>query len=224
HDVAVQNLDVLFAIDRAGLVGEDGPTHAGSFDLSYLRCIPGMLVMTPSDENELRRLLTTGYLFEGPAAVRYPRGSGPNAPLEPGLEPLPIGKGVLRRRSGKSDGPRVALLVFGVQVAEALRVAGKLDATVADMRFVKPLDEELVRELAAGHELLVTVEENSIMGGAGSAVAEYLAEAGLLRPLLHLGLPDYYVEHARPAEMLAECGLDAAGIEAAVCERLNMLS
>lgn len=224
HDVAVQNLDVLFAIDRAGLVGEDGPTHAGSFDLSYLRCIPGMLVMTPSDENELRRLLTTGYLFEGPAAVRYPRGSGPNAALEPGLEPLPIGKGVLRRRSGKSDGPRVALLVFGVQVAEALRVAGKLDATVADMRFVKPLDEELVRELAAGHELLVTVEENSIMGGAGSAVAEYLAEAGLLRPLLHLGLPDYYVEHARPAEMLAECGLDAAGIEAAVCERLNMLS
>ncbi|WP_394542982.1 1-deoxy-D-xylulose-5-phosphate synthase [Azorhizophilus paspali] len=224
HDVAVQNLDVLFAIDRAGLVGEDGPTHAGSFDLSYLRCIPGMLVMTPSDENELRRLLTTGYLFEGPAAVRYPRGSGPNAALEPGLQPLPIGKGVLRRRSKKSDGPRVALLVFGVQVAEALQVAGKLDATVADMRFVKPLDAELVRELAASHELLVTVEENSIMGGAGSAVAEYLAEAGLLKPLLHLGLPDHYVEHARPAEMLAECGLDAAGIEAAVCERLAMLS
>ncbi|MFC0667954.1 1-deoxy-D-xylulose-5-phosphate synthase [Azotobacter chroococcum] len=215
HDVAVQNLDVLFAIDRAGLVGEDGPTHAGSFDLSYLRCIPGMLVMTPSDENELRRMLTTGYLFEGPAAVRYPRGSGPNAPIEPGLEPLPIGRGVLRRQ-----GRKVALLVFGVQLAEALQVAETLDATVADMRFVKPLDEALVRELAAGHELLVTVEENSIMGGAGSAVAEFLAAENIVKPILHLGLPDYYVEHAKPAEMLAECGLDAAGIEAAVRRRL----
>lgn len=215
HDVAVQNLDVLFAIDRAGLVGEDGPTHAGSFDLSYLRCIPGMLVMTPSDENELRRMLTTGYLFEGPAAVRYPRGSGPNAPIEPGLEPLPIGRGVLRRQ-----GRKVALLVFGVQLAEALQVAETLDATVADMRFVKPLDEALVRELAAGHELLVTVEENSIMGGAGSAVAEFLAAENIVKSILHLGLPDYYVEHAKPAEMLAECGLDAAGIEAAVRRRL----
>ncbi|TBW07411.1 1-deoxy-D-xylulose-5-phosphate synthase [Azotobacter chroococcum] len=215
HDVAVQNLDVLFAIDRAGLVGEDGPTHAGSFDLSYLRCIPGMLVMTPSDENELRRMLTTGYLFEGPAAVRYPRGSGPNAPIEPGLEPLPIGRGVLRRQ-----GRKVALLVFGVQLAEALQVAETLDATVADMRFVKPLDEALVRELATGHELLVTVEENSVMGGAGSAVAEFLAAENIVKPILHLGLPDYYVEHAKPAEMLAECGLDAAGIEAAVRRRL----
>ncbi|ASL27883.1 1-deoxy-D-xylulose-5-phosphate synthase [Azotobacter chroococcum] len=215
HDVAVQNLDVLFAIDRAGLVGEDGPTHAGSFDLSYLRCIPGMLVMTPSDENELRRMLTTGYLFEGPAAVRYPRGSGPNATIEPGLEPLPVGRGVLRRQ-----GRKVALLVFGVQLAEALQVAETLDATVADMRFVKPLDEALVRELAAGHELLVTVEENSIMGGAGSAVAEFLAAENIVKPILHLGLPDYYVEHAKPAEMLAECGLDAAGIEAAVRRRL----
>ncbi|QQE88163.1 1-deoxy-D-xylulose-5-phosphate synthase [Azotobacter chroococcum] len=215
HDVAVQNLDVLFAIDRAGLVGEDGPTHAGSFDLSYLRCIPGMLVMTPSDENELRRMLTTGYLFEGPAAVRYPRGSGPNAPIEPGLEPLPVGRGVLRRQ-----GRKVALLVFGVQLAEALQVAETLDATVADMRFVKPLDEALVRELAAGHELLVTVEENSIMGGAGSAVAEFLAAENIVKPILHLGLPDYYVEHAKPAEMLAECGLDAVGIEAAVRRRL----
>ncbi|SEQ01982.1 1-deoxy-D-xylulose-5-phosphate synthase [Azotobacter beijerinckii] len=218
HDVAVQNLDVLFAIDRAGLVGEDGPTHAGSFDLSYLRCIPGMLVMTPSDENELRRMLTTGYLFDGPAAVRYPRGSGPNAPLEPGLEPLPIGRGVLRRQ-----GRKVALLVFGVQLAEALQVAETLDATVADMRFVKPLDDALVRELAAGHELLVTVEENSIMGGAGSAVAEFLAAENIVKPILHLGLPDYYVEHAKPAEMLAECGLDAAGIEAAVRQRLTLL-
>src|SRR5690606_27360365 len=157
HDVAVQDLDVLFAIDRAGLVGEDGPTHAGSFDLSYLRCIPGMLVMTPSDENEMRRMLTTGYLFEGPAAVRYPRGTGPNAPIERGLEPLEIGKGVVRRQ-----GSKVALLVFGVQLAEALAVGETLDATVVDMRFVKPLDEALVRQLADSHELLVTIEENSI--------------------------------------------------------------
>ena len=219
HDVAVQHLDVLFAIDRAGLVGEDGPTHAGSFDISYLRCIPGMLVMTPSDENELRRMLTTGHLFNGPAAVRYPRGSGPNAAIEPGLEPLEIGKGIVRRQ-----GKQTALLVFGVQLAEALKVGEVLDATVVDMRFVKPLDEALVRQLAASHELMVTIEENSVMGGAGSAVSEFLAHAGILKPVLHLGLPDYYVEHAKPAQMLAECGLDAAGIEAAVRARLAMLS
>ena len=218
HDVAVQNLDVLFAIDRAGLVGEDGPTHAGSFDLSYLRCIPGMLVMTPSDENEMRRMLTTGYHFEGPAAVRYPRGTGPNATIEPGLEPLEIGKAVIRRQ-----GSKVALLVFGVQLAEALQVGEALDATVVDMRFVKPLDEALVRQLADSHELLVTVEENSVMGGAGSAVNEFLTREGLLHAILNLGLPDYYVEHAKPAEMLTECGLDAAGIEAAVRARLTGL-
>ena len=218
HDVAVQNLDVLFAIDRAGLVGEDGPTHAGSFDLSYLRCIPGMLIMTPSDENELRRMLTTGHLFNGPAAVRYPRGSGPNARIEQELTPLEIGKGVVRRQ-----GQKVALLVFGVQLAEALQVADVLDATVVDMRFVKPLDEALLRQLAAEHELLVSIEENSIMGGAGSAVSEFLASENLLKPMLHLGLPDYYVEHAKPSQMLAECGLDAAGIEAAVRQRLTCL-
>lgn len=216
HDVAVQHLDVLFAIDRAGLVGEDGPTHAGSFDISYLRCIPGMLVMTPSDEDELRKLLTTGYLFDGPAAVRYPRGSGPNHPIDPNLQPVEIGKGVVRRRGG-----RVALLVFGVQLAEAMKVAESLDATVVDMRFVKPLDEALVRELAGSHELLVTIEENAVMGGAGSAVGEFLASEGLEVPLLQLGLPDYYVEHAKPSEMLAECGLDAAGIEKAVRQRLD---
>ncbi|HCF2341612.1 1-deoxy-D-xylulose-5-phosphate synthase [Pseudomonas paraeruginosa] len=216
HDVAVQHLDVLFAIDRAGLVGEDGPTHAGSFDISYLRCIPGMLVMTPSDEDELRKLLTTGYLFDGPAAVRYPRGSGPNHPIDPDLQPVEIGKGVVRRRGGK-----VALLVFGVQLAEAMKVAEGLDATVADMRFVKPLDEALVRELAGSHELLVSIEENAVMGGAGSAVGEFLAREGLEVPLLQLGLPDYYVEHAKPSEMLAECGLDAAGIEKAVRQRLD---
>ncbi len=221
HDVAVQNLDVLFAIDRAGLVGEDGPTHAGSFDISYLRCIPGMLVMTPSDEDELRKLLTTGYLFQGPAAVRYPRGSGPNTPIDPTLAPVEIGKGVLRRQ-GKAG--KVAILAFGVQLAEALQVAERFDATVADMRFVKPLDEALVRELADSHELLVTIEENAVMGGAGAAVGEFLARENRQQPLLHLGLPDYYVEHAKPAQMLAECGLDAAGIERAIAERLALLA
>ncbi|MBF8743978.1 1-deoxy-D-xylulose-5-phosphate synthase [Pseudomonas guariconensis] len=219
HDVAVQNLDVLFAIDRAGLVGEDGPTHAGSFDLSYLRCIPGMLVMTPSDENELRKMLTTGHLYNGPAAVRYPRGTGPNAPISGDLEPLVIGKGVVRRK-----GEKVALLVFGVQLAEAMKVAEQINATVVDMRFVKPLDEALVLELAANHELLVTVEENAIMGGAGAAVSEFLAREAVLKPMLHLGLPDIYVEHAKPAQMLAECGLDAAGIEASVKARLARLA
>jgi len=219
HDVAVQHLDVLFAIDRAGLVGEDGPTHAGSFDISYLRCIPGMLVATPSDENELRLLLTTGYHFQGPAAVRYPRGSGPNTPIDPRLEPVEIGKAVVRRQ-----GKRTALLAFGVQLAEALRVGESLDATVVDMRFVKPLDETLLRELAASHELLVTIEENAVMGGAGSAVSEFLAAENLVKPLLHLGLPDYYVEHAKPAQMLAECGLDTAGIETAVRARLAQLA
>jgi len=218
HDVAVQNLDVLFAIDRAGLVGEDGPTHAGSYDLSYLRCIPGMVIMTPSDENELRKMLTTGHLYNGPAAVRYPRGTGPNAAIEKNLEPLEIGKGVIRRQ-----GSKVAMLVFGVQLAEALQVAEKIDATVVDMRFVKPMDEELVREMAASHELLVTIEENAIMGGAGAGVSEFLARENVLKSVLHLGLPDVYVEHAKPSQMLAECGLDAAGIEASVRQRMALL-
>ncbi|WP_339516565.1 1-deoxy-D-xylulose-5-phosphate synthase [Pseudomonas sp. RL_15y_Pfl2_60] len=219
HDVAVQHLDVLFAIDRAGLVGEDGPTHAGSFDITYLRCIPGMLVMTPSDENELRRMLTTGHLYDGPAAVRYPRGTGPNAPIEAGLEPFEIGKGVIRRQ-----GSGTAMLVFGVQLNEALKAAETLDATVVDMRFVKPIDEALIRQLAADHELLVTIEENSIMGGAGSAVSEFMAQENLLKPVLHLGLPDLYVEHAKPSQMLAECGLDASGIEGAIRKRLAVIN
>ncbi len=219
HDVAVQNLDVLFAIDRAGLVGEDGPTHAGSYDLSYLRCIPGMLIMTPSDENELRKMLTTGHLYNGPAAVRYPRGSGPNAVIEKDLEAIEIGKGIVRRQ-----GSKVAMLVFGVQLSEALKVAEKLDATVVDMRFVKPLDEALVREIAGNHELLVTIEENAIMGGAGGAVSEFLARENILKSMLHLGLPDIYVEHAKPAQMLAECGLDEAGIEASIRQRLALLA
>lgn len=218
HDVAVQNLDVLFAIDRAGLVGADGPTHAGSFDISFLRCIPGLLIMTPSDENELRRLLTTGYQFNGPAAVRYPRGSGPQAALEPGLAPLPIGKAVVRRA-----GEKIALLAFGVQLREALQVGEQLNATVVDMRFVKPLDEALLTELAGTHQLFVSIEENAIMGGAGSAVAEFLNAQVLHTPLLQLGLPDYYVEHATPAQMLSECGLDTQGIAEAVRSRCQTL-
>jgi 1-deoxy-D-xylulose-5-phosphate synthase len=218
HDVALQDLDVLFAIDRAGLVGEDGPTHAGSFDLTYLRCIPNLVVMAPSDENETRRLLTTGYLHRGPAAVRYPRGTGPGAAIERELQPLPIGKGVLRR-----SGHQIAILNFGTLLPAALAAAEGLGATVADMRFVKPLDAELIETLAKDHQLLVTLEENTVAGGAGSAVAEYLNSAGIAPPLLQLGLPDHYIEHGSHTEQLAQCGLDAAGIEASIRQRANRL-
>jgi len=216
HDVALQNLDVLFAIDRAGLVGEDGPTHAGSFDLSYLRCIPNLVVMTPSDENELRRLLCTGYQYPGPAAVRYPRGSGTGAAIEPTLAPLPLGKGVVRR-----EGEQVALLVFGTLLADALQAGEQLNATVVDMRFVKPLDADLISTMAARHGLLVTLEENTLMGGAGSAVGELLATRNLHAPLLSLGLPDGFIEQDSQAQMRAGCGLDAKGIEQAVRNRLK---
>jgi len=217
HDVALQNLDVLFAIDRAGLVGEDGPTHAGSFDLSYLRCIPNLLLMAPSDENELRRLLSTGYHYAGPAAVRYPRGNGTGVAIEPTLEPLPIGKAVLRRK-----GQKVALLVFGTLLAAALQAGEALDATVVDMRFIKPLDTALIDDLASRHELLVTVEENVRMGGAGSAVGEYLATRHLSPVrLLSLALPDSFVEHGTPAQMLAACALDATGILQDIRQRLK---
>lgn len=218
HDVAIQNLDVLFAIDRAGLVGEDGPTHAGAFDLSFLRCVPNMIVMTPADENDTRRLLQTGLEFSGPAAVRYPRGTGPGTVIEPTLEPLPIGKGRMIR-----TGDRVAILNFGTRLAAATEAAEAIDATVADMRFVKPLDEALIRELAETHKLLVTVEENTIAGGAGSAVTEFLNRECLLKPVLQLGLPDRYVEHGKHDELLAECGLDSEGIEAAIRKRLTVM-
>ncbi|NLR75349.1 1-deoxy-D-xylulose-5-phosphate synthase [Leeia aquatica] len=208
HDVALQNLDVTFAIDRAGLVGADGPTHAGSFDLSYLRCLPNMLVMTPADETECRQLLTTAYQYNGPAAVRYPRGHGPGTPSDGALQALPIGKGEIRRQ-----GEKVAILAFGSMLTPALQAAEALNATVANMRFVKPLDLELVQQLAAHHSLLVTVEENAIMGGAGSAVLEALAEHGIACPVLQLGLPDCYIDHGDPALLLSECGLDAAGIQ-----------
>lgn len=215
HDVALQNLDVLFAIDRAGLVGEDGPTHAGSFDISYLRCIPNMVVMTPSDEAEARLMLSTGYHYQGPAAVRYPRGKGPGAALSKNLDTLPIGKGMIRR-----EGQKVALLAFGSLTTAALTAAQTLDATVADMRFVKPLDTALIAELAASHDLLVTVEENAIMGGAGSAVGEHLATTNCRTPILNLGLSDTFIEHGKVPQMLADEGLDADGIIRAVRTRL----
>ena len=215
HDVALQNLDVLFAIDRAGLVGEDGPTHAGSFDISYLRCIPNMVVMTPSDEAEARLMLSTGYHYQGPAAVRYPRGKGPGAALSKNLDTLPIGKGMIRR-----EGQKVALLAFGSLTTAALTAAQTLDATVADMRFVKPLDTALIAELATNHDLLVTIEENAIMGGAGSAVGEHLAATNCRTPILNLGLSDTFIEHGKVPQMLADEGLDADGIIRAVRTRL----
>ncbi|AUH50800.1 1-deoxy-D-xylulose-5-phosphate synthase [Chromobacterium sp. ATCC 53434] len=215
HDVALQNLPVMFAIDRAGLVGADGPTHAGAFDLSYLRCIPNMMVAAPSDENECRQLLYTAFQHDGPSAVRYPRGTGPGAPIEQQMTALPIGKGVLRRQGGT-----IAILAFGSMVHPALAAAERLDASVADMRFVKPLDVELLRRLAESHELIVTVEENVVMGGAGSACVEALQAMRLATPVLQLGLPDDYVEHGDPALLLSLCGLDAAGIEKSIRERL----
>ncbi len=216
HDVAIQNLPVVFAIDRAGLVGADGATHAGSFDLSYLRCVPNLLVMAPADENECRRMLDTALIHDGPAAVRYPRGSGPGVPVSQAVAPLDIGIAEVRRR-----GREVAVLAFGSMVAPALEAAEDLDATVANMRFVKPLDEALILELAASHGLLVTVEENVVAGGAGSAVGEVLARAGVACPMLQLGLPDHFVEHGKPSELLAQCGLDATGIGDAIGARLT---
>jgi 1-deoxy-D-xylulose-5-phosphate synthase len=216
HDVALQNLPVLFAIDRAGLVGPDGATHAGSFDVSYLRCIPNMLLMAPGDENECRRMLTTGFRHDGPAAVRYPRGAGLGARIDAALPPLPIGKGELRRQ-----GRDIALLVFGAPLKAALAAAERLDATVANMRFIKPLDAELVLSLAERHKLLVTVEDNAVLGGAGSAVNECLAAHGMKVEILNLGLPDRYLEQAGRDELLAECGLDADGILRAIQTRLS---
>lgn len=211
HDVALQNLNVLFGIDRAGLVGEDGPTHAGSFDLSYLRCIPNMLVMAPSDENETRQLLYTGFEYQGPAAVRYPRGTGPGSALESTMTACEIGKGVVR-----AQGKSVAILNFGTLLSDALIAAKQLDATVVDMRFVKPLDEPLILQMAAEHELLVTLEENVIAGGAGSAVSEFLNQQGVSTKIIHLGLPDEFIDHGKHKDLLADCGLDSKGIQQSI--------
>lgn len=214
HDVALQNLDVTFALDRAGLVGADGATHAGNYDLAYLRCIPNMVVMAASDENECRQMLTTGYQYPGPAAIRYPRGAGIGATIAKELTALPIGKAELKRQ-----GKKVTILAFGSMVHPSLLAAEALDASLVNMRFIKPMDTDLIKEMAASHDAFVTVEEGCTMGGAGSAVAEALAEAGLAKPVLILGLPDKFVDHGDPALLLAQCGLNAEGIEASIRHR-----
>jgi 1-deoxy-D-xylulose-5-phosphate synthase len=216
HDVALQNLPVVFALDRGGLVGADGPTHHGAFDHSFLRCIPNLTVMAPSDENECRHMLYTAFTLDGPSAVRYPRGTGPGVEVQKAMKALPVGRGEVRR-----EGKRVAILAFGAMVRPALEAGDELNATVADMRFVKPIDRELAFRLATTHELIVTIEESAAAGGAGSAIAESLAADGLAVPMLMLGLPDAFVEHGDSQQLLADCGLDAAGIVRAVRERLN---
>ena len=223
HDVAIQNLPVVFALDRAGIVGADGATHCGAYDIAYLRCVPHMAVLTPADENECRQALSTAFSRDHPVAVRYPRGAGAGVAAEPGLATLPWGKGEVRRESSltRGQGRRIAILAFGTLLYPALQAAQTLDATVANMRFAKPLDDALVLELARQHDALVTLEEGAIMGGAGSAVLECLAAAGVSVPVLQLGLPDSFVEHGDPAKLLAMVGLDAAGIEQAVQRRFG---
>jgi 1-deoxy-D-xylulose-5-phosphate synthase len=222
HDIQIQNLAILFAIDRAGLVGADGATHNGSFDLSYLRCLPNMTVMTPADENECRQMLYTGFQMATPAAVRYPRGTGPGAEIAKEMTALPIGRGEIRRRGNSFSilSKRVAILAFGSVLKAALEAGEELDLTVANMRFVKPLDEQLVRELADGHDLLVTVEENVVMGGAGSAVLESLQRAGKRVAVLQLGLPDRFIDQGDPGIQVAHAGLNKEGIVKSIRERV----
>ena len=208
HDVALQNLPVLFAIDRAGIVGADGPTHAGLYDLSFLRCVPNMIIAAPSDENECRLLLSTCYQANSPSAVRYPRGTGTGATISDGLETVEIGKGIIRR-----EGEKIAVIAFGSMVAPSLATADKLNATVADMRFVKPIDEELIVRLARSHDYIVTAEENAEQGGAGSAVLEVLAKHGICKPVLLLGVEDKVTEHGDPKKLLADLGLNAEAVE-----------
>ena len=220
HDVALQNLPVVFAIDRAGLVGADGATHVGAFDLSYLRCLPNVTVMTPSDENECRQMLYTAFSLATPTAVRYPRGTGPGVAVEQAMTALPVGKGIVCRTQSRRTN-RIAILAFGSMLHPALAAAESLDATVANMRFVKPLDSDLVAQLALDHDALVTIEENVVAGGAGSGVTEALAALGILIPVLSLGLPDAFVDHGDPGELLAQCGLDAKGIVASINARFG---
>lgn len=215
HDIALQNLPVLFAVDRAGIVGADGPTHAGLYDLSFLRCVPNMIVAAPSDENECRLLLSTCYQADAPAAVRYPRGTGTGAPVSDGMETVEIGKGIIRR-----EGEKTAFIAFGSMVATALAVAEKLNATVADMRFVKPIDEELIVRLARSHDRIVTLEENAEQGGAGGAVLEVLAKHGICKPVLLLGVADTVTEHGDPKKLLDDLGLSAEAVERRVREWL----
>ncbi|CAN5871553.1 1-deoxy-D-xylulose-5-phosphate synthase [soil metagenome] len=216
HDVAIQNLPVVFALDRAGLVGADGATHAGAYDIAFLRCIPNMSLLTPADENECRQALYTAFEQDHPTAVRYPRGAGAGVAVQKEMTAIPFGKGEIRR-----NGQRIAILAFGTLLYPALEAAENLDATVANMRFVKPLDVALVTELSKNHDAIVTVEEGCVMGGAGSAVMEALSAAGITVPVLVLGLPDRFIEHGEPAQLLAQCGLDAAGIEQAIVKRFG---
>lgn len=214
HDVAIQDLPVMFAIDRAGIVGADGPTHQGAFDLSYLRCIPNLVIMSPADENECRNMLYTGHQHTGPSAVRYPRGSATNANLDEAMQLLEIGKGrIVRESTGQKPTPRIAIVNFGTRLADATIAAESFNATVADMRFVKPLDESLLAQLAESHDLLVTVEDNAIMGGAGSAVNEFIIQSPHLKPVLNIGLPDEFIKHGTQDEIIAELQLDANGIQ-----------
>jgi 1-deoxy-D-xylulose-5-phosphate synthase len=223
HDVAIQKLPVTFALDRGGLVGADGATHHGAFDLSFLRCIPNLVVMAPSDENECRKMLSTAFRHDGPAAVRYPRGAGVGVAVERGLDGLPIGRGEIRRHSRARAGARIAILAFGPLLYAALRCAETLDATVVNMRFVKPLDLELLAQVAQSHDALVTVEENVVMGGAGSACAEALSTLQVERPFLHLGLPDRFIDHGDPASLIVGAGLDAQGLERSIRHRFGAL-
>ncbi len=223
HDVAIQNLPVMFAIDRGGLAGADGATHHGAFDLSYLRCIPNLVVMAPSDENECRQMLTTAFRHDGPAVVRYPRGAGVGAVVDAALSALPLGKAEVRRTAGAQAAARIAILAFGPVLHPALVAGAALDATVVNMRFVKPLDLELLRTMAANHDALVTVEDNAVLGGAGSGCAQALAEMGLVKPMLHLGLPDHFIDHGDQAQLLASVGLDAVGIEQSIRARFGNL-
>lgn len=211
HDVAIQNLDVLFAIDRAGLVGPDGPTHAGSFDYSFLRCIPNMLIMAPADENECRQMLSTGYQYEGPASVRYPRGKGPGTVVNTDLDTLEIGKAEIRHQGG-----RIAILAWGSMVTPGLEAGKQLGATVINMRFIKPIDKDIILAMAKTHDVLVTIEENALAGGAGSAVNEFLQAQRILMPVLNIALPDAYVEQGTREELLTECGLDTQGIATSI--------
>lgn len=219
HDIALQDLDVLLAIDRAGLVGADGPTHAGSFDLSFLRCIPNIVIMAPSDENECRQMLTTGFYHKGLAAVRYPRGTGNGAPIQAKLSSLPIGKAELLRQ-----GTTVAILAFGSMVTPSLAAAESLNATLVNMRFIKPLDTDMIQRMLNQHDLIVTIEENALMGGAGSAVLEAMQGMSPCKPTLSLGLPDRFIEHGVHETMLAECGLNAEGIVLAIQKRLTTIN
>jgi 1-deoxy-D-xylulose-5-phosphate synthase len=222
----LQNLPVLFALDRSGLVGADGATHAGAYDIAYLRCIPNMVVLVPSDEDQCRRMLSAGFAHDGPVAVRYPRGAGVGAAIGTDLEPIEIGKGEIRRQSQRKaqlrgGAGRVAILAFGTLLHPALVAAQSLDATVVDMRCVKPIDRELLRSLAADHDALITLEEHAIFGGAGSACAEALTVDGILRPVLMLGLPDRFIDHGDHQKLLAAEGLDAGGIERSIRSRFG---